>query len=164
MTTHLPHSNSALYTRLLGYVMPHWKAFALAVVGMVGTAATEPVFPAIMKFLLDHGFKTDNQRLVWLIPLSIVGLFLVRGVLSFVTSYLMTWISTRLVCDLRRELFAHILVLPTQTFHDQSSGSRIVPLPSAYIPTSAGWNRRAGSFTSIFFWKMLKRDLRILAS
>jgi subfamily B ATP-binding cassette protein MsbA len=99
--------------------------FALAVCGMVGTASTEPVFPAIMKFLLDHGFKTENHKLVWLIPLSIVALFLVRGVLSFVTSYLMTWISTRLVCDLRRELFAHILVLPTQAFHDQSSGQLI---------------------------------------
>jgi len=110
---------------LLGYVKPYWKVFALAVLGMMGTAATEPAFPAIMKYLLDHGFKTEDPRLVWLIPLSIVLLFAVRGLLSFVTSYLMTWISTRLVCDLRRELFAHILVLPTQTFHDQSSGHLI---------------------------------------
>ena len=118
-------ADRALYLRLLGYVKPYWKVFALAVLGMVGTASTEPVFPAIMKFLLDHGFKTEDARLVWLIPLSIVGLFALRGLLSFVTSYLMTWISTRLVCDLRRELFAHILVLPTQTFHDQSSGQLI---------------------------------------
>ncbi len=119
------NADRALYGRLLGYLKPYWKVFALAVVGMVGTASTEPVFPAIMKFLLDHGFKTGDQRLVWLIPLSIVALFLLRGVLSFVTSYLMTWISTRLVCDLRRELFAHILVLPTQAFHEQSSGQLI---------------------------------------
>jgi subfamily B ATP-binding cassette protein MsbA len=118
-------SDRDLYFRLLGYVKPYWKVFVLAVLGMVGTASTEPVFPAIMKFLLDHGFKTENQKLVWLIPLSIVALFMVRGVLSFLTSYLMTWISTRLVCDLRRELFARILVLPTQSFHEQSSGKLI---------------------------------------
>ena len=119
------NSDRALYGRLLGYLKPYWKAFALAVTGMVGTAATEPAFPAIMKYLLDHGFKTEDARLVWLIPLSIVALFMVRGLLSFVTSYLMTWISTRLVCDLRRELFARILVLPTQTFHKQSPGQLI---------------------------------------
>lgn len=118
-------SDKALYLRLLGYVKPYWKAFGLAVLGMVGTAATEPAFPAIMKYLLDHGFHAADPKMVWLIPLGIVGLFMVRGVLSFVTSYLMTWVSTRLVTDLRRNMFAKIQMLPTQTFHDQSSGKLI---------------------------------------
>jgi subfamily B ATP-binding cassette protein MsbA len=118
-------ADSALYWRLLGYVKPYWKAFGLAVIGMMGTAATEPAFPAIMKYLLDHGFHATEPRMVWLIPAGIVALFLVRGLLSFVTSYLMTWVSTRLVTDLRRQMFSKILTLPTQTFHDQSSGKLI---------------------------------------
>ena len=118
-------NDRAMYLRLLKYVLPYWRAFVLAVLGMVCTAATEPVFPAIMKFLLDHGFKTDNARYIWLIPAGIVGLFVVRGILSFVTNYLMTWISTKLVSDLRNELFAKILLLPTQSFYDQSSGQLI---------------------------------------
>ncbi len=118
-------SSRALYTRLLGYLRPYWKIFALAVLGMICTAATEPVFPAIMKYLLDNGFKTGDSRLVWLIPLGIVLLFVVRGILSFCTNYLMTWISTRLVIDLRRQLFGKILTMPTQTFHEQSAGKLI---------------------------------------
>jgi subfamily B ATP-binding cassette protein MsbA len=118
-------SNRALYVRLLGYVRAYWKPFALAVLGMVCTAATEPVFPAIMKYLLDNGFKTGDSRLVWAIPLGILLLFLVRGVLSFCTNYLMTWISIRLVLDLRRQLFDKILTMPTQTFHEQSAGKLI---------------------------------------
>lgn len=118
-------SNRTLYFRLLSYVKPYWKAFMFAVLGMVGTAATEPVFPAIMKYLLDNGFKTEDPRMIWLIPMGVVALFMVRGVLSFCTSYLMTWISTRLVTDLRRELFGKVLKLPTQTFHDQSAGKLI---------------------------------------
>jgi subfamily B ATP-binding cassette protein MsbA len=118
-------NSRALYFRLLGYLKPYWKVFALAVVGMVGTAATEPVFPAIMKYLLDHGFQTENKRLVWLIPAGIVLLFVVRGMLTFSTNYLMTWISTRLVSDLRQQMFAKILTLPVQVFHDQSSGKLI---------------------------------------
>lgn len=115
----------ALYLRLLGYLRPYWKVFALAVAGMVCTAATEPVFPAIMKYLLDKGFRTDDARLVWAIPLAIVLLFVVRAVLSFCTNYLMTWISTRLVLDLRRQLFDKILALPTHIFHEQSAGKLI---------------------------------------
>jgi subfamily B ATP-binding cassette protein MsbA len=128
MTQTLPVSDRALYARLLGYLKPYRLAFALSVLCIIGTAATEPVFPAIMKYLLDHGFQTANQQLVWLIPLGIVGLFALRGMLSFVTNYLMTWVSTHLVSDLRRALFAKILVLPTQTFHDQSSGKLIARL------------------------------------
>lgn len=125
MTKPISSSNRDLYARLLSYVRPYSKAFALAVVGMVGTAATEPVFPAILKYLLDNGFKTADPRMVWLIPGGIVALFLVRGIFSFCTSYLMTWISTHVVTDLRRQMFAKILQFPIQNFHDQSSGKLI---------------------------------------
>ena len=122
--TVLPKSSS-LYGRLLKYIWPYKKVFALAVLGMAGIAATEPIFPAIMKYLIDKGFQTPDQRLIWAIPLGIVLLFTLRGVLSFCTNYLMTWISTRLVIDLRRQLFAKILKLPTQAFHEQSGGKLI---------------------------------------
>ena len=117
--------NFTLYKRLLGYVQPYWRPFALAVLGLIGTAATEPVFPAILKYLLDHGFKTEDTRLVWAIPVGIMLLFLTRGVLSFCTSYLMTWVSARLITDIRREMFAKLLCLPTQVFHDLSAGKLI---------------------------------------
>jgi subfamily B ATP-binding cassette protein MsbA len=125
MTKPISASSSDLYRRLLRYISPYRMAFALAVVGMIGAAATEPVFPAILKYLLDNGFKATEPHMVWLIPLGIVALFIVRGVFSFFTGFLMTWISTNIVTDLRRQMFAKILTLPTQNFYDQSSGKLI---------------------------------------
>jgi subfamily B ATP-binding cassette protein MsbA len=125
MTKDQLKSNPDLYVRLLSYLKPYWKVFALAVIGMVGTAATEPVFPAIMKYLLDNGFKTDDARMVWLIPLGIVFLFLVRSVFVYCTGYLMMWISSRLVTDLRRDMFAKLLVLPTHHYDEHSAGQLI---------------------------------------
>ncbi|MEQ1657314.1 MAG: lipid A export permease/ATP-binding protein MsbA [Hylemonella sp.] len=121
----MPPTNRALYLRLLSYVRPYWKAFALAVVGMVATAATEPVFPAIMKYLLDRGFQTDDARMVWLIPTGIVLLFLVRSLFVYFTGYLMMWISSRVVTDLRRAMFAKLITLPTQHFDQHSAGQLI---------------------------------------
>ena len=118
-------SNRQLYLRLLTYVKPYWKPFALAVLGLIGIAATEPAFPFIMKYLLDSGFKTPDQRMIWLIPAAVIGLFIVRGILSFCTSYLMTWVSAQLITDVRREMFALLLKLPTQTFHELSAGTVI---------------------------------------
>ncbi|MBT0571783.1 lipid A export permease/ATP-binding protein MsbA [Curvibacter sp. CHRR-16] len=116
-------TGTQLYLRLLGYLRPHWRVFSLAILGMVGTATTEPVFPAIMKYLLDHGFQAERSEIIWAAPIAIILLFLVRGLLAFTTSYLMSWISTQLVTDLRREMFAKLLLLPTKTFHDQSAGT-----------------------------------------
>ena len=42
-----------LYCRLLGYVKPYWRAFAVSMLGMMVVAATEPLVPALMKPLLD---------------------------------------------------------------------------------------------------------------
>jgi len=135
-------NGATLYFRLLKYLRPYRKAFACACLGMMGSAACEPVFPAIMKYLLDKGFKTADQRLVWAIPVGIVLLFVVRAVLSFCTNYLMTWISTHVITDLQRQMFSKMLTLPTQVFHELSAGkliSRIISDPS----------NLAGSVTSI---------------
>lgn len=118
-------SSLSLYWRLLSHAKPYWRVFVVAVVCMVGTAATEPVFPAIMKYLLDKGFKTPEAYMVWAIPAGVILLFLVRGIFSFVTNYLMTWISTRLGIDLQRTLFNKLLMLPAQIFHAQPASKLI---------------------------------------
>lgn len=123
-----PASNKELYLRLLKYLRPHWRIVLVAVMGMAATAATEPAFPAIMKYLLDNGFQAKDPRMVWLIPTGIVGLFLVRSVFVFCTGYLMMWISSRLVTDLRRELFAKLIVLPASHYEQHSAGQLISKL------------------------------------
>jgi subfamily B ATP-binding cassette protein MsbA len=121
MTTTTPPTQWALFLRLLRYVQPYRTGFALAILCMVASAATEPVFPAIMKEMLDSGFKQTNPTMIWLIPAGIVGLFVVRAVFSFCSSYLMTWVASGLIADIRRHVFARILKLPTQRFHDESA-------------------------------------------
>ncbi len=125
MTKSISPSNRVLYGRLLSYVRPYWKALLLAVLGMVATAATEPMFPAIMKYLLNNGFQAKDPRMIWLIPVGIVSLFLVRSVIVYCTGYLMMWISSRFVTQLRRALFAKLLVLPTHHFDENSAGQLI---------------------------------------
>jgi len=74
----MSEADRAHYIRLLGFLKPYWRAFLFAVLCMICTAATSPVLPAIMRHLLDSGFKTNDARMVSLIPLSIVLLFVVQ--------------------------------------------------------------------------------------
>jgi ATP-binding cassette, subfamily B, bacterial MsbA len=117
--------STKVYLRLLGYLRPYWKKFAFAVLTMVATAATEPVFPAIMKKLLDDGFKTSNSYLIWAIPTGIVTLFVVRSVFVFATGYVMMWVTTNVVKDLRQAMFDKLLLLPISYSLHHSPGEII---------------------------------------
>ena len=111
-----------LYGRLLGYVRPYWKVFALGVIMMVLTAATEPLFPALMKPLLDGSFGKRDENISRLMPFALVGIFLLRGVLTYVSSYTIAWVSNKVILDLRAALFRRLIELPTSFFENNSSG------------------------------------------
>jgi subfamily B ATP-binding cassette protein MsbA len=122
MSSSPPVSSRTLYIRLLGYVRPYWRVFAVSVVTMALAAATEPVLPALMKPLLDGSFVERNQTHPYLVPLAIIGIFFVRGALGFLSSYTLAWVSSKVVLDLRNAMFARLLVLPTRYYDDHSSG------------------------------------------
>ena len=114
-----------LYLRLLRYVFPYWKIFALSLLGTVGFAATEPAMPALMKPLLDETFVTKNPEGLVRLPLLLMLLFIVRGITSFISSYCIKWVATRVVMDLRREMFDRLQTLPASYFENNSSGNII---------------------------------------
>jgi len=116
-------SSRALYARLLAYVRPHAGVFAVAVLGMIAAAATEPLFPALLKPLLDRGFAAGSPSLPPIVfAAAIVGIFVLRGLLTFTSSYCMAWVGNRVVLDLRDAMFGRLVRFPARYFDDHSSG------------------------------------------
>src|SRR5664279_4118842 len=72
-------TSTQLYLRLLGYVKPYWRTFAISLLGMAVTAATEPLLPALLKPMLDGTFIHKDDTVIRLAPLIILVLFFVRG-------------------------------------------------------------------------------------
>jgi subfamily B ATP-binding cassette protein MsbA len=60
----------------------------------------------------------------WL-PFMIVGVFVLRGIGSYVSEYGLAWIGSRVVFDIRCEASEHLLRLPTP-FYDASSAGRLL--------------------------------------
>jgi ATP-binding cassette, subfamily B, bacterial MsbA len=118
-------SSRQLYLRLLSYVRPYAGVFALALLAMIGTAATEPLFPALMKPMLDGGFAAGRGASLpsSIFAVAIIAIFAVRGILSMLSSYAIAWVSNRVVLDLRGAMFARLVRMPTQFFDDHSSGA-----------------------------------------
>ncbi|MBU6421908.1 MAG: lipid A export permease/ATP-binding protein MsbA [Gammaproteobacteria bacterium] len=111
-----------VYRRLLGYAVPFWRVFALAIFGMVIYALTQPAFAALVKPLLDKSFVQHNTHSIKLIPVLVVGLFVLRGVAGFFATYFISWVGRSVIKRLRGEAFGKLLHLPTRYYDATSSG------------------------------------------
>jgi subfamily B ATP-binding cassette protein MsbA len=101
-----------LYRRLLDYVRPYWWAFALAVVGMVIVAAGDLVM-AMLVIPIVRIFQNPDPALTQWLPLAVIGVFVFRGLGSYISEYGMAYTGHRVVFDLRCALIDKLLRLPT---------------------------------------------------
>ncbi len=108
--------------RLIPYFRDSRMGFVLAIGGSIVGAATEPMIPALMKPLLDSGFKAGTLPL-WAIPAAVIGLFAVRGFAGFVAQYGLAWAANRGVMNLRAVLFERLLTGQPALFTRQSASS-----------------------------------------
>ncbi|RTR06124.1 lipid A export permease/ATP-binding protein MsbA [Halomonas nitroreducens] len=120
----MEHSGWTLYKRLLGYVRPHWKAFALAILGYVIYAASSTALAEMMKRLID-GIQNPDASFRMMLPLFVVGMFAARGLGTFLGTYFMSNVARNLVHALRCDVFNHMLHLPGRFFDAHSSGHLI---------------------------------------
>lgn len=121
-------TSGQLYLRLLRYVRPHWRAFAVSILGMVIAAATEPLLPALLKPFLDGTFVHKDDAVMHWAPVFILAIFFVRGLAGFFGSYAIHWVGNKVVMDLRAEMFAKLMTLPTRYYDDHATGSLISKL------------------------------------
>ncbi len=110
-----------LYRRLLGHVRPYKGVFAIAIVGMLLVASTDVLMLQIIQPLLNNIGQVDAENTKWL-PLMIVGVFVLRGIGSYVSEYGLAWIGSRVVFDLRCQASDHLLRMPTPFFDASSAG------------------------------------------
>lgn len=114
-----------LYRRLLRYARPYYKVLAVAMVLAALSAATEPLLPALMKPMLDDGFKFGEESpLLWL-PFGVVGIFFLRGLLGFGATYIMAWIQNKVIYQIRLEMFDRLVHLPNGYFQKHPSAKTI---------------------------------------
>lgn len=111
-----------VYKRLLGYVKPYWRFFAVSIAAMIAYAATETSFAYILKQVLDEGFFAQNIELMQGLPFVILAIFVFRGAMNFFATYYMKWVGRRVVTDMRARVFQHMLRMPTSYYDHNDFG------------------------------------------
>jgi subfamily B ATP-binding cassette protein MsbA len=121
-------SDRAVYGRLLRYSAPHWKVFVVALLGMLLFAAVDTAFIWLVKPMIDGSFVERDAEVMRLVPLAILGLFVLRGVAHFASTYGMAWVAQRVVLKLRGEVFDHLLRLPVAHYDRVRNADLLVKL------------------------------------
>ena len=124
----LPDDGMKVYRRLLGYVLPHWPVFAVATATLLLVAATEAGFAAFIKPLIDGSFVERDPRIIKIAPLVLIGIFFLRGIAAFVSSYAMAWVARKVINTLRGEMFNHLIRLPVSFYDRTPSGTLLAKL------------------------------------
>lgn len=111
-----------VYKRLLGYAWRYWPVFLVAVVSMAAAAATDAGFAWIMKPMLDGSFVEKDPNVIRWLPFGLLGIFLLRGLATFLSTYGMERVGRNIIRDMRRQMFAHLIRLPASFYDAHSSG------------------------------------------
>jgi len=134
-----------LYRRLLQLVKPYWIRLGLAMVFMILVSlltaaqallvkpAMDGVFfkkegipPAVKNIILqlrlgDLLLKKDMEML-FLLPIAIILLFLLKGIFDYGQAYLMNFVGLRVVADIRQKLYDHLQGLSLSYFTRTPTG------------------------------------------
>jgi len=109
--------------KLLGpYLRPHRGRVALALLSLIVAAGTVLAFGACLRALIDRGFAQGQPNVLDYALASTLVVALVLAIASGSRFYLVSWLGERVVADLRRDLFAHVVRLGPAWFEIKRSG------------------------------------------
>jgi ATP-binding cassette, subfamily B, bacterial MsbA len=118
-------SDRQALNRLIGYLRPHTRLIVGSLLAMALVAASETSIPALMKPLLDDGFSGKMNDQLWLVPVFLVGLAIVRSGAQFLSNYLLTKVISNILLKLREQMFARLLRAKTE-YYQKTTASNLI--------------------------------------
>ncbi len=113
-----------IHTTTLRWLAPYFvksrRFWLLAAVATVVSSGLEPLLPALLKPLLDRGFKPGGIEL-WMVPASLLLLFAARGIAGFTADLALARITQDGLLGLRRDMFARLLDARLSLFQQQNA-------------------------------------------
>lgn len=114
-----------IYARLFKYVKRYWIALIIAGVASMAYSGIDAWFIYFLKPLLNDGLYAKNRHFLEMAPFLVMGVFIMRGVASFLSNYYISSASRNVIMCLRQDLFARLQKLPA-TFYDNSTTGQVL--------------------------------------
>lgn len=114
-----------LYLRLLKYIRPYMHRLMMAILCTVMASACNLYLPWIIKDVVDKVLVQKDTFMLYVIAISIVIIFIIRGLFFYGQSYLMSWVGQKVVIDIRGEIFRKLQRL-SLAFYDKNKTGTIM--------------------------------------
>jgi ATP-binding cassette subfamily B protein len=114
--------NIGVLLRLLPFMTPYRGMIGLAAIFLIIAAGTSLVLPAGVKQMIDHGFSKANAGVIDRYFLMLMGVALVLGVSTAARFYCVSWLGERIVADIRKAVYDHVLSLSPAFFEVTRTG------------------------------------------
>ncbi len=112
--------------RLFSYLRPHWWRMVLALLALLGSSAAQLIFPLIIVSLLGAVLSPPyDPNLLNNVTVALLGVFLLSSLLSFVETYLLSFVAEKILATLRTQLYTHLNDLSLEFFANRRIGELI---------------------------------------
>ena len=107
---------------LWGFVRPYRVRMLIAIIALVATATLTLSLGQGIKLMIDEGFS--NQSTLGLAnALTVMGFIIfAMSVGAYFRFYMVSWLGERVVADIRKKLYSHLVSLPPSFFEDNLAG------------------------------------------
>lgn len=120
MSTQLT-TKTQVFVRLASYLKPYWWAFPLMLLGFAISALCEIAYADLLK-AITNAIQQNDRKVITLFPFLVILVFIMRGVGSFLGGYYSALVARSLVYQLRVEVFAKLLKMPSTFYLTTPSG------------------------------------------
>lgn len=118
----LPKGDVAQFRRLGQFLLPYRWRIAGALVALVVAASCVLALGQGLRYVIDAGFGTRDSHLLNLALAAVVGVAAVLACATYARFYLMMSVGERIIADLRRAVFAHVLTFSPAYFDSARTG------------------------------------------
>ena len=132
--------NVRVLYKLAPFMRPYRGVIVAAGVFLLIAAIASLAVPAAVKDMVDHGFSKDNAGLIDRYFLGLMGVAVVLGVATGARFYCVTWLGERIVADIRKAIYDHVLSLSPAFFEVTRTGEVIsrITTDTTLIQTAVG--------------------------
>ena len=121
----MPKVDGALIKRILGYLTPYWLQFVLVFLTILVSAVVGLLPSIITGKIVDEALVGKNLKLLIQLLLAAFAALTVSQVIGVLENYINAWISSRIVFDMKNQMYHHLQYMPHSFFTTEKQGDII---------------------------------------
>ncbi len=126
-----PKVSWKLVKRILSYLKPYWLQFLLVFLAILVSAGIG-LLPSIItsKIVDDALIKYRDMGLLLKLLAAAFGTMIASEVIGVLESYINAWIGSKIICDMRNQMYGHLQSMPHAFFTTEKQGDIITRMNS----------------------------------